>query len=220
MLMRLLIADDHELLRDTLGSFLSQQEDIETVTVGDIAQAQRAIATSDPFDLVLLDYGMPGMKALDGLRAILSLENAPAVALISGMAPHEVVERALRMGIRGFLHKSMPAESLLNALRFMALGERYVPVDFMIGKTASDDAAAPPAPTSGTPGTTDLAQTLTPRETEVLQSICRGRTNKEIARELGLSEPTIKLHVKTLYRRLGVSNRTQAAMVAQSKGFC
>lgn len=218
MLMRLLIADDHELLRDTLGSFLSQQEDIETVTVGDIAQAQRAIATSDPFDLVLLDYGMPGMKALNGLQAILSLENAPAVVLISGMAPHEVVERALRLGIRGFLHKSMPAASLLNALRFMALGERYVPVDFVIGKAASHDPAAPPAPSSG--GTTDFAQTLTPRETEVLQSICQGRTNKEIARELGLSEPTIKLHVKTLYRRLGVSNRTQAAMVAQSKGFC
>ncbi|MCC5956224.1 MAG: response regulator transcription factor [Natronohydrobacter sp.] len=216
--MRLLIADDHELLRDTLGSFLSQQEDIETVTVGDIAQAQRAIATSDPFDLVLLDYGMPGMKALNGLQAILSLENAPAVVLISGMAPHEVVERALRLGIRGFLHKSMPAASLLNALRFMALGERYVPVDFVIGKAASHDPAAPPAPSSG--GTTDFAQTLTPRETEVLQSICQGRTNKEIARELGLSEPTIKLHVKTLYRRLGVSNRTQAAMVAQSKGFC
>ncbi|WP_071796121.1 response regulator transcription factor [Natronohydrobacter thiooxidans] len=215
--MRLLIADDHKLLRDTLGSFLAQQEDITTVTVGDITEAQRAIATCGPFDLVLLDYGMPGMEALDGLQSILSQENAPAVVLISGMAPHEVVERALRMGIRGFLHKSMPASSTLNALRFMALGERYVPVDFMMGQAERRDtetALALP------PGMRALAQSLTPRETEVLQALCHGHTNKEIARALGLSEPTIKLHVKTLYRRLGVSNRTQAAMVARSQGLC
>lgn len=216
--MRLLIADDHKLLRETLGSFLAQQEDISTVTVGDITEAQRAIASCGPFDLVLLDYGMPGMESLDGLQAILSQENAPAVVLISGMAPHEVVERALQMGIRGFLHKSMPATSTLNALRFMALGERYVPVDFMMcqAERRGAEAAAPPPP----PGARELAQSLTPRETEVLQALCHGHTNKEIARALGLSEPTIKLHVKTLYRRLGVSNRTQAAMAAQSQGLC
>ncbi|MCC5966101.1 MAG: response regulator transcription factor [Natronohydrobacter sp.] len=215
--MRLLIADDHELLRDTLGSFLAQQKDIEAVTVGNITEAQQMIATNDPFDLVLLDYGMPGMEALDGLQTILALQDAPAVVLISGMAPHDVVERALRMGIRGFLHKSMPAASLVNALRFMALGERFVPVDFMIGQTAAHSHdAPPPAPT---PAKSELAQSLTPREAEVLQALCQGLTNKEIARELGLTEPTIKLHVKTLYRRLGVSNRTQAAMVAQSKGL-
>lgn len=217
MIMRLLIADDHELLRDTLGSFLSHQDDITAVTVGDITQAQQAIASSEPFDLVLLDYGMPGMDALNGLQSILALDNAPPVVLISGMAPHEVVERALRMGIRGFLHKSMPASSLVNALRFMALGERYVPVDFVTGQM-SPRTPEPPAPQPAV--TNEMAQTLTPRESDVLQALCQGMTNKEIARELRLSEPTIKLHVKTLYRRLGVSNRTQAAMVAQSQGWC
>lgn len=217
MMMRLLIADDHELLRDTLGSFLARQDDIAAVTVGDISEALQAIATSEPFDLVLLDYGMPGMDALNGLQAILSLESAPPVVLISGMAPRDVVERALGMGIRGFLHKSMPAASLVNALRFMALGERYVPVDFMTGLTP----ARAPEPASPQPAVAnELAQTLTPRESDVLQALCQGLTNKEIARQLRLSEPTIKLHVKTLYRRLGVSNRTQAAMVAQSQGLC
>lgn len=217
MTIRLLLADDHQLLRDTLSTFLAQQEDLEVITVGDILEAQEVLARSEPFDLVILDYGMPGMQGLDGLQAILGMETPPATALISGFASRDVVTRAVQMGIRGFLHKSMPAKSLLNAIRFMALGERYVPVDFMTEHAAlaiEENAFA------RAPGPTHLAESLTVREKEVLEALCLGRTNKEIARDLRLSEPTIKLHVKTLYRRLGVSNRTQAAMVARSQGLC
>lgn len=212
--MRLLIADDHKLLRDTLSSFLSQQEDIEIVSVGDVDAARAAIVDGSPFDLVLLDYGMPGMNELDGLRQILALDPPPPVALISGMASRDVVERALRLGVRGFLHKSMPATSLLNAIRFMVLGERFVPVDFLVEQDMPAGAEAPvPQPASGKPS-------LSPREHDVLRALCVGRTNKEIARELALSEPTVKLHVKTLYRRLGASNRTQAAMIARTLNLC
>ncbi|MFN7002893.1 MAG: response regulator transcription factor [Roseinatronobacter sp.] len=215
--MRLLIADDHKLLRDTLSSFLAQQDDIDVVTVGDTEEAQRAISSSGPFDLVLLDYGMPGMNALNGLRAILDAPDAPPVVLISGFAPHDMVERAFQMGIRGFLHKTMNATSLLNAIRFMALGERFVPVDFVTGVRAVS-----PEQTSAARGTipASQAENLTAREKQVLLALCEGQTNKEIARALNLSEPTIKLHVKTLYRRLGVSNRTQAAMIAREQGLC
>ena len=215
--MRLLIADDHKLLRDTLSSFLAQQEDIEVVSVGDVAEAQQAISESGPFDLVLLDYGMPGMDALNGLNAILAAPDAPPVVLISGFAPHETVERAFQMGIRGFLHKTMNATSLLNAIRFMAKGERFVPVDFVtVGRgseTGSGNYSASTAPISP-------AENLTQRERQVLTALCAGQTNKEIARALSLSEPTIKLHVKTLCRRLGVNNRTQAAMIAREQGLC
>lgn len=215
--MRLLLADDHQLLRDTLSTYLAQQNDMEIVTVGNIDEAQEVLARSAPFDLVLLDYGMPGMEALDGLQAILGLENPPPTALISGFAPRDVVARAFQMGVRGFLHKSMHATSLLNAIRFMALGERYVPVDFMIEQDSlSPETEAMTRPAAAPP----MAEALTTREKEVLDSLCQGRTNKEIARDLQLSEPTIKLHVKTLYRRLGVSNRTQAAMIARSQGWC
>ena len=212
--MRLLIADDHELLRDTLGSFLQQQDGIEIMSAADSAEAEDLVATAGPFDLVLLDYGMPGMDALRGLRRILELPDAPPVVLMSGFAPREIVETALQMGVRGFLHKSMPAASLLNALRFMALGERYIPVDFVFDAVGAEVPHAPRPSSSSA-----LAASLTPREKQVLVALCRGCTNKEIARDMGLSEPTIKLHVKTLYRRLGVSNRTQAAMVAQAKGL-
>ncbi len=214
MPLRLLIADDHKLLRDTLSSFLTQQDDIEIVSVGDVDEARAAISAGPPFDLVLLDYGMPGMHALDGLRRILALDAPPPVALISGMAPRAVVETAFRLGARGFLHKSMPATSLLNAIRFMVLGERFVPVDFIVGHDEKPEVPTPEHPsTAGTPS-------LSPRELDVLRALCEGRTNKEIARELGLSEPTVKLHVKTLYRRLGASNRTQAAMIARSQNLC
>ncbi len=215
--MRLLIADDHKLLRDTLSSFLAQQDDIDVVSVGDVAEAQHAIATAGPFDLVLLDYGMPGMDALAGLSAILSASDAPPVVLISGFATQETVEHAFQMGIRGFLHKTMPATSLLNAIRFMAQGERFVPVDF-VTSSPSVEAGTYSAQPRGR--AQQLSDGLTDREHQVLMAICEGQTNKEIARRLDLSEPTIKLHVKTLCRRLGVSNRTQAAMVASARGLC
>lgn len=203
--MRLLIADDHELLRDALTSLLRQESDLDVVTAADVEEALDVIARSQPLDLVVLDYAMPGMNGLEGLSRFLQAENAPPVALLSGIAAPSVVQQALKMGARGFLHKSMPAKSLLNALRFMAKGEKYVAIDFL-------EQTATPAPTQG-------AIDLTRREKEVLAALCDGKTNKEVARDLGLSEPTIKLHVKTLYRRLGVNNRTQAAMVARSLGL-
>lgn len=208
--MRLLIADDHELLRDTLQSFLAAEGEVEIETVGDLDAAIAVIKQGHAFDLVLLDYAMPGMAGLDGLQRILNMPDAPPVALISGLAARAIAENAIAMGARGFVTKSMPARSLLNAIRFMVAGERFLPVDIAMTHT-------PPA--LGTGQDLGRAVSLTPRELEVLIALCDGKTNKEIARELGLREPTIKLHVKTLYRRLGASNRTQAAMIARSAGM-
>lgn len=210
--MRLLIADDHELLRDTLRSFLQQQDGIEICTVGDLDAAVGLLDAGERYDLVLLDYTMPGMNGLDGLRQLLDRPDTGPVALISGIAETEVALQAVQMGAQGFLQKTMPAQSLLNAIRFMTLGERFVPVELILSYMA--DPVQPQKPAIDRPDVT-----LTPRETEVLAALCRGQTNKEIARALSLSEPTIKLHVKTLYRRLGATNRTQAAMIARNMGL-
>jgi DNA-binding NarL/FixJ family response regulator len=208
--MRLLIADDHELLRDTLQSFLVTEGEVEIDAVGDLDSAISLIAQGPKFDLVLLDYAMPGMNGLDGLQQVLALPEAPPVALMSGLAARHVAEAAVAMGARGFLPKSMAARSLLNAIRFMVAGERFLPVDLI---------ASLPRPVAPAGQDANKAVSLTPRELEVLIALCNGKTNKEIARDLGLREPTIKLHVKTLYRRLGASNRTQAAMIARSAGL-
>lgn len=204
--MRVLIADDHDLLRDTLVSFLAQQGGIETVTVGDLHGAVAAIEAEGPFDLVLLDYGMPGMNGLEGLRRVMALGGGQRVALISGTAQRDVAEEALALGAAGFLPKTLPAKRLVNAVRFMAMGEQYAPVDFL---TATEE--APPAH--------PLAQRLSARELQMLEGLCAGKSNKEIARDLSLTEPTIKLHMKTLYRKLDAHNRTQAALIAKEAGL-
>lgn len=203
--MRVLIADDHDLLRDTLELWF-RQEKIEVATARDLDSAMLAVAAQDPFDLILLDYGMPGMNGLDGLSRALDGANGCRVALMSGIAPREVAEKALEMGAAGFLPKTLPAKSLVNAVRFMAMGEQYAPIDFM---TASAE-VTPVNP---------LAAKLTPRELDMLRKLCEGKANKEIARDLGIQEPTVKLHMKTLYRKIDAHNRTQAAMIAKEAGL-
>ncbi|MBK5928760.1 response regulator transcription factor [Rhodobaculum claviforme] len=204
--MRVLIADDHDLLRDTLVSFIAQEGGIETVTAADLAGAIARIESDGPFDLVLLDYGMPGMNGLEGLRRVMAMGGGQRAAIISGTAPRDIAEEALALGAAGFVPKTLPAKRLVNAVRFMAMGEQYAPVDFM---TAAEEPAA----------RHPLAARLTPRELQMLEGLCEGKSNKEIARGLDLTEPTIKLHMKTLYRKLDAANRTQAALIAKEAGL-
>lgn len=203
--MRILIADDHEMLRDTLDLWF-QKEGIDVSVAKDLPAAMEQVLSGVTFDLVLLDYGMPGMNGLDGLKAVLATGRVARVAIMSGIAPREVAEAALALGAAGFLPKTLPAKSLVNAVRFMAMGEQYAPIDFMSTTTE----AAPVNP---------LATMLSPRELQVLKGLCEGKANKEIARDLGIQEPTVKLHVKTLYRKIGAHNRTQAAMIAKEAGL-
>ena len=204
-LLRILIADDHDLLRDTLVLYLRNEGGIQAVSVPDLHAVERLMGGGEAFDLVLLDFTMPGMDGIAGLKRIMGLPGRHRVAIISGTATREVAEEALAAGAAGFLPKTLSARSLVNAIRFMAMGERYAPLDFM---RAPEDAPAHP-----------LAERLSRRELEVLKGLVQGKSNKEIARDLDLREPTVKLHVKTLYRKIGAANRTQAAMIAKEQAL-
>ncbi|MGG7566198.1 response regulator transcription factor [Rhodovulum sp. DZ06] len=203
--MRILIADDHDLLRDTLRLYLETESDMDVQTAADFDDAMELVRGTDPFEVVLLDYNMPGMRGLDGLRDM-QRASGGKVALISGVATRREAQAALDAGAAGFLPKTLSAKSLVNAVRFMAMGEVYAPIEFM---------TAPEEPAGAHP----LVDKLSRREYQVLEGLSEGKSNKEIARDLEVQETTVKLHVKTLYRKLGVSNRTQAALSAREAGL-
>ena len=203
--LKILIADDHELVRDTLAAFLEKENDIEVTSVEDLTAAIKTIKGGIRFDLVLLDYSMPGMNGLDGLEQAIEESIGRPVAVMSGTAPKAIAQEALDKGAIGFLPKTMGAKSLVNAVRFMVAGETFVPVKFMTEEVVED--------------INPLAKGLSARELDVLNGLCRGLANKEIARELALQEVTIKLHVKTLSRKLDAKNRTHAAMIAKDAGL-
>lgn len=203
--MKVLIADDHELVRDTLRAFIEQEPGLSVTVAADFDAAADLINSEGPFDLVLLDYNMPGMQGLQSLAKARELNFNNPVAILSGTAPRSVAEEALAAGAAGFLPKNMAAKSLVHAIRFMVAGEQYAPIQFM---TEKEEAEVHP-----------LSHKLTKRELEVLDGLAKGLSNKEIARNLELQEVTVKLHVKTLCRKLDAKNRTQAAMVAKDSGL-
>jgi DNA-binding NarL/FixJ family response regulator len=202
--MRILIADDHQLVRDAIAGFLRQEPDFTVEIAADFAEALAAARQQGAFDVILLDWMMPGMDGLQGLAAMRAARPGTPVAILSGTAPRSVADAALAAGAAGFLPKTMSTRTLVAAIRFMAAGEVYAPMAMMTEREA--------------PATLAGAQ-LSERETEVLRLLCEGLANKEIARRIDLQEVTVKLHVKTLYRKIGARNRTHAAMLAKEAGL-
>jgi len=203
--MRILLADDQELVRDTIAAFLRQEQGLTVDVAFDFTSALDLVRSLGAFDLVLLDYLMPGMNGLAGLAVMKKQQGGKPVAIISGTAPRSIAEQALAEGAAGFLPKTMSTRSLLAAVRFMVAGEIYAPISLMTERDTQ-------------PITVAGAQ-LTSRELDVLKRLCRGLANKEIARELELQEVTVKLHIKTLYRKIAAKNRTHAAMIAKEAGL-
>jgi two-component system nitrate/nitrite response regulator NarL len=197
--MRILLADDHDLVRDMISAFLQGEGVGPVTTVGDLDGALDALSLYGPFDLVLLDYDMPGMQGLSGLASVMQANGAKPVAMISGSVTADLVVQALEMGAAGFVPKTMGARSLVAAVRLMAAGEKFAPLSLIRREKATGDGL------------------LSPREVDVLKGVSAGKSNKEIARDLDLQEVTVKLHVKTMTRKLGAKNRTHAAMIARDR---
>ncbi|MFV0301894.1 MAG: response regulator [Paracoccus sp. (in: a-proteobacteria)] len=204
--MRIVLADDQELVRETIAAFLRSEPDMTVDVARDLPHAIEVARKMPRPDLILLDYMMPGMDRLAGLQKMKRAVPGVPVAILSGAAQQVVAEQAVAAGAAGFLPKTMTTRSLLAAVRFMAAGEIYAPPPV----AGAQRGETPPG---------SAATHLTPREMDVLKRLCQGLTNKEIANDLSLQEVTVKLHVKTLSRKIGARNRTHAVMIAREMGL-
>lgn len=206
--MRLLLADDHPLFADALRALIERNFPTAGLTVAaDMAAAHRALA-AETYDLAILDLHMPGANGFDGIVRTRERFPQTPVVVISGAASAADVARAIELGARGFLPKTLPSQVLAAALQVVISGGTYVPTDYAQPAAAAAPAAASPA-----------AGGLTPRESEVLNLLVAGRSNKEIGRALELQEITVKLHVRNIFRKLGVRNRVEATNAAARLGY-
>jgi NarL family two-component system response regulator LiaR len=206
---RVLIADDHAVVRRGLRTFLELQDEIEVV--GEAEDGEQALAEAERLDpdIVLLDLVMPrvdGIAALHGLR-----ERSPGsrVIVLTTFLDDDKLLPAVRAGAAGYLLKDVEPKELVNAIRTVHGGEALLHPAAASRVLAELVESNRPSP----------ASLLTPRETEVLTLVARGQPNKVIARELGVSEKTVKTHVSNVLGKLGVTDRTQAALYAVREGL-
>jgi two-component system nitrate/nitrite response regulator NarL len=198
----ILVVDDHALVAETMVAALSSVNDFSAVAVEDVKSAIDLIEQVGPFDLILLDYDIPFSEPNVNL-SLLTEANRGAVALFSGVAKRHVVERALSAGAVGFVPKTLHLKVLQHAIRLMVDGEIFLPSEFTRPEKIKD-----------------LSILLGEIEIKVLILLSEGKSNKEIARELGSDETVIKMHIRAIFRKLRVTNRTQAVLSAQKLGIC
>jgi DNA-binding NarL/FixJ family response regulator len=209
--MKILLADDHNLVRDTIARFLGQlSSDIQVLHAATLPQALEIARRGEPLDLIILDLNMPGMNGLAGLKGMQGARPGVPVVILSGEVDPHTIRSALEAGAAGFLPKTMRGAAMLGALRLIVSGERYVP-DIVL----STDAGM----SEGRPSTSGVFGALTPRERDVLSLLVEGLPNKEIAQRLNVEIVTVALHLRSIYRKLGVENRTQAARRALKEGW-
>jgi NarL family two-component system response regulator LiaR len=207
---RVLIADDHAVVRQGLRTFLELQDDIEVVQ--DVADGEAAVAAaeSEAPDVVLMDLVMPGVDGVEAIRRIRERRPQARVLVLSSFLDDERLFPAVRAGAAGYLLKDVEPRELVRAIRTVHGGEALLHPAVAARLMDEFANAAPPDP--------DL-EVLTGREREVLALITRGMANKLIARELSISEKTVKAHVSSILGKLGVTDRTQAALYAVRAGL-
>ncbi len=199
---RILLVDDHPIVREGLRAYLSLQPGLAVVGEAEsVPQALALLEQTNP-DLVLLDVQLEGQSGLSLLETLQRRENAPRVLLLTSFLDEDYLREALRLGAAGYLLKRAGQGALLDGIRAALRGERSL-----------DPAAAALLPTLRD----DPLKRLTPRERTVLKLLTEGLSNKAVAKRLDVGEKTVKTHVSSVLAKLGVKDRTQAALYAKSR---
>lgn len=213
-----ILADDHRMVREALVPFVRRIGDRVTVleagTLDEVLEL--ASRSENHIDLVILDLYMPGMNGPGGLRRLRELQPQTPVAVLSGSVNAQDIEGALDAGAVGYLPKTMIGAAFVNALSLVLNGERFVPSEFYLGLR---DRGPNMVAGESEGGGERVPVGLTSRQWAVLRELVAGRSNKEIAKILGIEEITVKVHLQAVFKRLQVSNRTQAATYAMQRGW-
>jgi two-component system, NarL family, response regulator LiaR len=208
-MIRVLIADDHAVVREGLRAFLALQDDVEVVgEAADGEEAVQAVARLEP-DVALVDLVMPRVDGIEAIGRIRVQRPQTRVIVLTSFVDEDKMLPAVRAGAVGYLLKDVQPQDLVSAIRTVHGGGTLLHptvVEELVREVSRDDEA----PTSNP---------LTAREREVLALIARGRANKAIAFELGVAEKTVKTHVSNILGKLGLTDRTQAALYAVREGL-
>jgi DNA-binding NarL/FixJ family response regulator len=204
----IVVADDHPMIRTGLAAVIALESDM--LLLGEAANGQQAVEQWRQHrpTVMLMDINMPVMDGIDAIRAIMSevasepAAIAPRIIVLTVYAGDDDIHRALDAGAAGYLLKDMAGGQVIESIRAAALGERVIPTA-VAAQLAEFGARV----------------SLTARELEVLTLIAKGQRNREIANEIGRTEETVKMHVKSVLAKLGVSDRTEAVAVALERGI-
>lgn len=207
---RVLIVDDHAMVRQGIATFIELQEDIELV--GEAANGREAIVRAEELhpDVVLMDLVMPELDGVTATREIKSHHPKVKVLALTSFVNDAQIRPALQAGASGYLLKDLSAEELMKAIRAAYHGE--TPLAPAVATKLVEDIATPR-------DEPDALNRLTDRERQVLALLGHGMSNKEIAAQLSISEKTVKFHVSGILGKLGVADRTQAALFASKQGL-
>lgn len=207
-----LIVDDHPLYRDALASAIQLVfPNAEIAQTETLSEAMGMIQNDVQPDLVMFDLKLPDVCGISGFLSLRDQLPSTPILVISALASVELVQTLMREGAVGFLPKETSAQHLKEVLSQVGAGQTYVPAAYRNAGRSSDSLP------QDEPMHPKLAA-LTPQQRKIMKLICAGKANKQIAYELSLAEATVKAHITALLRRLGVRNRTQAAVLVESEG--
>ncbi len=209
---RVVIADDHLVVREGLKLILETEEDFELVgQAQDGATAVQLARDVEP-DLILMDLRMPGMGGIEAIEQIHDTHPDTAVVILTTYDEDDLMVRGLQAGARGYLLKDVDRETLFHTMRAAVRGNTVLSAEALstlLARSKSNNDSDP----------SFASTSLTPRELQILGAITRGRRNKDIGADLGITERTVKAHVSSIYSKLGVASRAAAAATAISEGL-
>lgn len=218
--MRILIADDHRLVVEGMKMKLAELGDgVEFTVAATVAELQETLTRGAMFELALIDLAMPGANGRQHLQDVLRRCPHTRVVVVSGAQDPALMKELFELGVQGFIPKAYSADVMLSAVRLVLSGGMYVPPMML----HPDIDSTPPGAVGGDAGDTAaiearLRNLLTERQLGVLRLLARGKPNKVIARDLGISEGTVKIHLAAIFRALNVRNRVEAVIASQRLG--